>query len=130
MGVLAANVLATVITIIISFFLNAKFVFKQDDLANTHSTFAKFMAVTLFTQFIIQQLALLFFLDIFKSPGHLAFTIGHNIPGLPGFSKLFYDANTAKVLAVGVSLIANFVAYEKYVFRQKTEPAKAGADYT
>lgn len=127
---LAANVLSVVISIIISFFLNSKLVFKNHSLDIFHSTFAKFLIVTLITQLVIQQLVLLFFLDIFKFPGHLAFSIGHKLPGGFGFSKLFYDANTAKVLAVGVSLVANFVAYERYVFNQKADAAKADADYT
>ena len=130
MGALSANYLATLITIVISFFLNAKFVFKKDNFDDLHSAFAKFLAVTLITQLIIQQLALLFFLDVFKFPGHLAYSVGHAIPGLTSLSGLFFEANTAKILAVGVSLMANFIAYDKFVFAEKLATDKDNKDYT
>jgi len=129
MGALSANYLATLITIVISFFLNAKFVFKQAKFENLHSTFMKFFIATLVTQFVIQQIVLLFFLDVFKAPGHLAYSLSGHLPAAH-FSRLFYSANTAKILAVGVSLLANFAAYEKFVFVEKTQPAKDGGDYT
>jgi putative flippase GtrA len=116
-----SNIISILISIAISFILNVKLVFIKYDLRNLHTTFVKFLAVTLVSQLVIQQLVLLFFLDVFQFPGHLVNDIARHLPGLQDLSRRFYELNTAKILAVGVSLIANFLAYERVVFSSKRE---------
>lgn len=125
LGALAANAVAVVISICISFALNSKFVFTKNNFDDFHATFAKFLAITLISQLVVQQLALLFFLDVFKSPGHIAYSVGQHLPGLHNSSKLFFDANTAKVLSVIITMMVNFISYEKLVFNRWHPPKSA-----
>jgi putative flippase GtrA len=111
-----ANIIATTISICISFWLNAHFVFRHINTPRAQHVFMLFLVTSIFSQFIVQQAALLFFLHIFTWPAHVAIQLAKFSPLTSRLSDVFYRANIAKCLAVGISMAVNFILYDRIVF--------------
>ena len=97
-----ANTLSTGITFIISFFANKKYTFSGGG-ENVKREFLLFTIITLFGLWVLQNIVI----------SILA----------PTVKTFFADENlallVAKLLATGVSMVWNFVMYDKVVFKQK-----------
>lgn len=119
-SVSVANITSLTISICISFALNMKFVFKRGDEQKLHLVFVSFMLFSLFSQLIVQQLIVMLFVDVVTLPGDIVNAGLHYLPLLSQLSKRFYIVNTAKLLAVSVSLLVNYISYDKFVFTQKS----------
>lgn len=94
-----ANVVSTVVVMTISFFLNRAWVFRADD-AGLRS-YVAFVAVTLFSGLVVQSLVILGVLAVADAV-------------LPDLSRDVV-APAAKVIAMGVGMVSNFLGY-RWVF--------------
>ena len=94
-----ANTISTGTAFVVSFFLNKKYTFKTTG-ANVVREIALFVVVTLFGLWVLQNLVI-------------------NLT-LPLSVHIFHDKNLAllasKLLATGVSLVWNYLLYNKLVF--------------
>lgn len=111
-----ANVLSLFISICLSFLLNHYWVFQQAERGLSWRRFLAFLGVNLAVQIVAQQLVLSFFIDVWPAPGHLAYTVVH--PVVNGLSRHFMVVNTAKLLAVIVSLVTNYLLYSRLIFAE------------
>jgi putative flippase GtrA len=114
MSVWLANALSLVISISLSFLLNHNWVFERAHKKPTWRNFALFFAVSLAVQIVAQQIVLSFFTSVWPAPGHLAYDVVH--PALNGVTQRFMVVNTAKLLAVAVSLVSNYLLYSRFIF--------------
>ncbi|WP_139982407.1 GtrA family protein [Nocardioides litoris] len=101
----AANVVSTIVVMTISFFLNRSWVFRAEQAG--WRSYAGFVAVTLFSGLVVQSLVIL---GAVAAAGALA-------PGLP--DGLVTPG--AKVLAMGVGMVSNFLGY-RWVFARAGSP--------
>lgn len=99
-----ANIISTSVTMIVSFFLNSKIVFKSE--RRNLKVMLSFFAITLFNGWIIQSSIIYIVLNSLKGP----------LICLSEYNWLFNLF--AKVCGVSVSLILNFLGY-KYIFKNK-----------
>jgi putative flippase GtrA len=109
-----ANTISVSIAMTISFFLNRSIVFRHEG-KNNASRFIKFIAITAFGLYFIQNLIVFVFSHKFTLPAEIATDIIHAI-GLNMFSEDFIIANFAKALATGVTMVWNYFMYKKFVF--------------
>jgi putative flippase GtrA len=114
MSVWLANALSLVISISLSFLLNHNWVFERAHQKPTWRAFAVFFGVSLAVQIVAQQLVLSFFTSVWPAPGHLTYDIVH--PVLHSVTQRFMVVNTAKLLAVVVSLVSNYLLYSRLIF--------------
>ncbi|MEO9322644.1 GtrA family protein [Nocardioides sp. C4-1] len=94
-----ANVVSTVVVMTISFFVNRSWVFGADDAGAR--AYAGFVAVTLFSGLVLQSLVIL---GVLQLAGAVAPEVPHDLA-----------APAAKVVAMGVGMVSNFLGY-RYVF--------------
>jgi putative flippase GtrA len=114
-----SNFISICISIAIAFVLASTFVFNdRTNSKPSKSQFFKFLAVNIFTLFIIHQIVLLYFAYVFTLPGTFVADVTLNYAG-DIFSRQFIEANTAKALAVVASMVVSYVLYDKFVFKQK-----------
>ena len=112
--VLVANVVSTSVAMVISFFLNKRFVFKRDTAA-VHKQFILFIGITAFGLYVIQNILI----EVFANRWLLPVEIAHDITqalSLP-FTSDFVRINGAKAIATVASMVWNYVMYDKYVFK-------------
>lgn len=93
-----------------SYLLNKKFVFKADGKILSKQL-SRFLAVTIFTQWAVQSVVIAVgvglveaFLDIINYT--------NNVPA-------WFAPNTAKVAAIAIGTLTNYVLYSRWVFRKK-----------
>jgi putative flippase GtrA len=126
-----ANLVATVVSIMIGFWLNLRYVFPGLSSRKTHHVFILFLMATIFSQFIVQQAVLLLFLHQLTWPATTATMVAHHFALLSHISNKFWRANVAKCLAVLVSMLVNFALYNNFVFRgEKHTTAEDGSTPT
>lgn len=94
-----ANVISTVVVMTISFFVNRSWVFGADDAGAR--AYAGFVAVTLFSGLVLQSLVILGVLALADAV-------------VPDVSHALV-APAAKVVAMGVGMVSNFLGY-RWVF--------------
>lgn len=97
-----ANYLSTGITMVISFFVNKSFTFKDDD-ASSKRKFALFIIVTVTGMWAIQPL--------------LIWGVTHVID--PYIASANVQLFIAKLIATGGSLVWNYYFYSRVVFKKK-----------
>lgn len=104
----AANVISTVCVMTVSFFVNRAFVFRSS--AGGLMAFVRFVSVTLFTGLVVQSAVIV---AAIAASGAL-------LPGLPEAVV----TPGAKVLAMGVGMVVNFLGY-RWLFSTpaSTQPA-------
>ena len=94
-----ANVVSTVVVMTVSFFLNRSWVFRAEQAGL--GAYVGFVAVTLFSGLVVQSLVIVGVLEAVSS---LAPGVPHDLA-----------APAAKVVAVGVGMVSNFLGY-RWVF--------------
>ena len=103
---LASNMVSTTVALTVSFFLNSKLVFTGHNSTNKKRTMALFFACSLFSIWVIQNIALSIF---YKLLLHTSLKTLSNI----------LLVNIAKTLGVGFSLVTNYLSYHYIVFPHK-----------
>ena len=111
------NIVSASTVAVLSFYLNRKYVFKNDEVSN--HMFIPFLLVTLTGIFILQSLIIGFSLKNLDPLAGLLMEIGSVIPVVKNFSLNFYEANLAKLFATAASMIWNYTLYNKIIFRPK-----------
>ena len=114
---IVANTISVSIAMIISFLLNKFIVFRHNEKNNT-IRFVKFIVITAFGLYVLQNVIVFLFIHHIVWPGLLATNLIHWI-GLKSFSEQFVTINFAKALATGVTMIWNYFLYKKFVFNQE-----------
>ncbi len=104
-NVLAANIISTGITMLISFGLNHSFVFKS--IKKRRETALQFFLATIFNIWLIQTLVIAL---ILVAINHIAFFVTHKWT-----MNIF-----AKLGGIAVSFILNFLMY-RYIFKTKEQ---------
>lgn len=115
-----ANFISICVSIAVAYVLSSRFVF--DDRTGrklTRERFIKFIAVNVFTLFVIHQIVLLILAYKFRLPGEVMYQISSSLFG-DTLSKPFIEANTAKALAVLASMLTSYVLYDRFVFKDKS----------
>lgn len=112
---LQANFFSTGIAMTFSFFANKQLVFGSRQ-GNLWLQAIKFFTVTAFGLWVLQAGVIKLLTEVWLGPGELA----TDIVELIGLSKLlspdFIALNSAKAVAILVSMIWNYVMYKKVVF--------------
>jgi putative flippase GtrA len=112
-----ANSISVTVAMTLSYLLNKSVVFKYEK-GHQVGKIAKFIVVTAFGLFVLQNGIIYLLVHKFAFPGNLAITIIHDI-GLTGLSHSFISLNIAKALATAVTLIWNYFMYRYVVFVDK-----------
>lgn len=99
-----ANIISTSVAFVFSFFMNKKYTFKTTD-TNVKRELALFIIVTLFGLWVLQNI-------VIEALKPIAMNYGYNKD---------IAALIAKVPATIVSMIWNYFAYDRWVFKQKKD---------
>lgn len=105
--------------VVLSFFLNHSFVFKEDG-KRTLQKFVMFVAITMVGLYGLQNILIYLFTVQLTAPAGWAFDLLNWLtPGT--FSKDFVSLNVAKAFATLASLTWNYFMYAKFVFKKYQE---------
>jgi len=115
---LIANVLSVCIGICISYILNHYFVFRLRDKLN-FKKFIMFFVVTGFSSLIIQSLIIASFETFFNTDFSRSLFIVRDIA-----QNDFLELNVAKVVAVLIGMVWNFMMYKHVIFKVKSRGAE------
>jgi len=108
-----ANVLSTAIVVVISFFLNHRFVFRSEH--SRRRTAIQFVAITLFNGWVVQA-------------GIIALIVHFVTPGSIGWPDWLINLG-AKVVGTAFSMTLNFLGYRLIFSRRRPEtPDDASAE--
>lgn len=105
-----ANVVSTTITLCVSFLLNRSFVFRTQ--RSVKATLVPFVAVTLFSALVVQSVAIL---TILALGGSVAPAVPVDILAL-----------LAKLAAIGLGIVTNFLGYRWLFGHPLTTPSAQG----
>lgn len=116
--ILLSNICAVTIVMAVSLQLNRQFVFKTSDQKSYASHVARFVVVTVFGQYFIQNAILLGALSALQGMSSLT--------GI--FANQLVQANIAKIIGVGASAVWNFVLYKFWVFAPSGDQAASESE--
>lgn len=115
---LAANIPATTIAMLFSFFANRNFVFKADSHDSQLKQAIRFFAFTAFGLYVLQSGVIYFFEQVWVWP----IGVGVHVAQTIGVTRLVDDqfivTNSVKALATLVSLTWNYLTYKRFVFKE------------
>jgi len=106
-----ANILSTSVAMTVSYLLNKKVVFKAEGKTLSRQL-PSFLAVTIFTQWIVQTVVITGGIPVIET--FLRF-IGYNNNNVSWLAS-----NIAKVMAIAIGAVTNYMLYSRWVFRKKT----------
>lgn len=112
-----ANIPSTTVAMTFSFFANRRVVF-QSGSARPAVQAAKFLVATAFGLYIIQSAIINALTQHWLWPGQTAYHIITSIGLGHLFSQSFVIDNSAKALAIVVSMVWNYLTYKKWVFKK------------
>ncbi len=112
-----ANLPSTTLAMIFSFFANRRIVF-QSNSVNPVQQAIKFLVATAFGLYVIQSAIIVVLTRHWLWPGQTAYHIVSTIGLAHLFSERFVIDNSAKVAAIAVSLVWNYLVYKKWVFKK------------
>jgi len=115
---LLANVLSVSIGIVISYILNHRFVFQSQEKLSIKK-FLLFFAVTGFSSIVIQSVIIISFEMFFNTEFSRSLFFIRDIA-----QNEFVELNIAKVIAVLIGMVWNFVLYKHVIFRSKNKKGK------
>lgn len=113
---LLANIISVTIAMINSYFLNKYWTFRAKEKKNILQEALKFFFITILGMYVIHQLVFNLFYSYWLWPTYQLIKIMHlvNIYFLDDLIKI----NLAKVIAIGFSLVWNFLGYKIWVFKK------------
>ena len=115
---LIANVLSVSIGIMISYVLNHYFVFRSEEKLSL-KTFTLFFVITGFSSLIIQSAIIISFEMFFNTE------FSHSIFFVRDIAENeFIELNIAKVIAVLIGMVWNFILYKHVIFKTKNKTSK------
>jgi len=109
-----ANICSTTIAMVFSFAANKHVVFERKG-GRLWRQALIFLVVTAFGLYVLQTLIIHVLTEVWTNPVTLAVWIAHSV-GFRGHDQ-FVIKNTAKLVATFVTLIWNYFAYKKVVFK-------------
>lgn len=115
LAAIAANSIAVTFAVAFSFVANKNFVFRARGKLSLTQT-ATFLAVTLFSAFVIQNGIIYIFTELWRTPFELAHDIT-NALSLGFLTEEFVVNNGAKALSLGFGMVWNYLWYKKVVFK-------------
>lgn len=120
-----ANIPATTVAMLFSFFANRYYVFTSASKSKPLWRQAlEFFPITAFGLYVIQGSIIYFFEFVWTAPVDVLVNIVHWI-GLNGvFDDQFVRTNSVKIVATLASLTWNYIMYKKVVFKQDARDAK------
>ncbi len=118
---LVANFIAVTLAMVNSFILNRFWAFREQadkDKSDVVQEIIKFIVITAFSGFVINQVVFNFFYTSFPTINDFFYSIVTmlNLDGI--FSYTFVSLNASKVFATIAALIWNFFAYKFVVFKK------------
>jgi len=120
---LAANIPATTVAMVFSFFANRTFVFRANsskaDKAYTYRQALRFFAFTAFGLYGIQSGIIFLFEHVWTTPVGVGVYVAQSLGLLQLVDQKFIVTNGVKLVATAASLIWNYVMYKRFVFRDK-----------
>ncbi len=116
---LVANLISASISISVSYFLNHHIVFRSDE-NHTFARFAKFFAVTGIGILAIQTSVIYLVTHLLSHQEALVHDILSTLH-ITRLSVKAFDLNVAKLCAVAIALIWNFLIYHFVIFKQPGE---------
>jgi len=120
---LAANIPATTVAMVFSFFANRTFVFRANrskaDRAYTYRQALRFFAFTAFGLYGIQSGIIYLFEHVWTTPVGVGVYVAQSLGLLELVDKKFIVTNGVKLVATAASLIWNYVMYKRFVFKEK-----------
>lgn len=115
---LVANIPATAVAMIFSFFANRMFVFRAGDSNKSIGRQAlEFFPITMIGMFVIQSAVIYFLESIWTWPVDFVLQISGAIGLLNIVDQQFIVTNVVKVVATVASLSWNYIMYKKVVFK-------------
>lgn len=115
LNVVLSNLIAIIISILLSFALNKNYVFQDDSVGGESlKKLSYFVIVTVFSQLIVQQLFLIIFSLYATFPGEVAYSFANNFVNA---SREFWIYNTAKCIGIVFSLVINYIVYDRKIFK-------------
>jgi len=109
-----ASYISTTIAMIGSYFMNKSWTFAST--SNATSEAVKFFTITVLGIYIIHNGIVYLLTKKVLWPGKLALKIVRIFPFLKKFSDDFVTDNFAKVCAIAITLVYNFIMYKFFVF--------------
>ncbi len=109
-----ASYISTTIAMIGSYFLNKSWTFASK--GNSTSEAIKFFTITILGIYVIHNGIVFLLTKKILWPGKLALKIVRIFPFLNKLSDTFVTDNFAKVCAIAITLVYNFIAYKFLVF--------------
>ena len=109
-----ASYVSTTIAMIGSYFLNKSWTFASKGSSTTEAV--KFFAITILGIYVIHNGIVYLLTKKVLWPGKLALKIVRVFPFLNKLSDTFVTDNFAKVCAIAITLVYNFIAYKFLVF--------------
>lgn len=114
----AANFVSTSVAMVFSFLANRTFVFKSKQ-RHTLKQALLFVVLTAFGLYVLQTLIVFRSLTVvWPHSMDWAYSVVQFLQLDGIFSKQFVTINAAKALAVGCSMVWNYLAYKKVVFKK------------
>jgi len=115
--IVGLNIVSASTTVIISFFLNRKFVFTTGDKSKMHHKLVVFMIITLTGLFVVQGAIFALLLTRLEVPAKFVSAAIEQL-GLDFATPSFIQANTTKALATVATMVWNYFLYKKFVFKE------------
>jgi putative flippase GtrA len=113
---LVANIISVTLAMINSFILNKYWTFESKRKEKLTSEVFKFLFITIIGMYVVHQLVFNFFDSYWLWPASQLINL-FNFLGLVGLDR-FISLNFAKVIAILVSLVWNFIGYRIWVFKK------------
>lgn len=115
--IVGLNIVSASTTVIISFFLNRKFVFNNGDSSRLHHKLMIFMVITLTGLFVVQGAVFALLLTRLEVPARFVSATIEQL-GFDFATPSFIQANTTKALATVATMLWNYVLYKRFVFKE------------
>lgn len=112
-----ASYISSTIAMINSYFWNKYWTFGTGNETSQFSEATKFILSTVIGIYVIHNGVVYLLSEKILFPGKLAYSITKKVPVLNKMSETFVKDNVAKVGAIAISLIWNFLLYKFWVFK-------------
>lgn len=111
-----ANVISASISIVISYFLNYRVVFRSTE-PHGFSQFRNFFLITGVSVLIVQTSAIYFIMHLLRNDGRIVDAV-LDLLGVQGMGIGIINLNISKIFAVLLGMVWNFLLYHYVVFRK------------
>jgi len=117
--VVGANIVSVTVAMTNSYFLNKYWTFEAKKSQDQVREVLRFIFITVIGMFLLHQIVFNSLLTYWTKPAHLMVDLSHFLGLGRIFSDSFIILNFAKLSALVVSLVWNFIGYRLWVFKTK-----------